>query len=904
MQSTAAVLAAVLLGTGAALFLRAALQADQALLPDAPLPDGAVARMGSTRLRHGDAVSFAAYTPDGKSLVTAGRDQMVRLWDLATGQEIRRFAWGEAEHPGNSEAGEDGVVQRREQQFWHETAWSCQAALSADGKLVAASRGGLVCLWETATGTRLRQLQTGQKRLLQLAFAADGRTLLTLGPGQATALWEVATGACIRRTAARPTYDFFSPIALLENHNVLVSPGFKYLAWSSRDNNGICWIGLRDLASDRELTPIRVLPGVMTLAFSADDKSLLLEYQEAGIVIADVATGKELRRLKPIGRNDSPTSMDSVLAIALSSDGTRLAVSWMSNTLELWDLKSGRHLLPAGKVTGATYEQHSTNWLNFFVRPALAFSPDGQKLVWSPGGAAVRQFSCATGAEISVPGDGQRAPVTTLALSADGSTLWSYGPGDPVRCWDWRTGKETGQRAVQASAVQAAFAADGDFAYVADQVVTIVSREAKNAGKIAFGDHSQDALALSPDGAVLATRTWLRPEIHLWDTRTLKERHTLGRTDPGSTGGATTETTGVLLTELVFSPDGRCLAAAGRNRQLCLWDVATGALRWELPLRAGQAIERFAFSPNGRVLAAIQADRTVALYEVVSGALRARLGEADPKNGRVYLTDGSWSPLDIVQMRRDPPVCLACSPDGRYLALAQHTPAIHVWDIRAGREVGQLSGHAGGVVSLLFAPDGTHLFSGGTDTTVLTWDLTHLIHPDPANESALPAQALEALLTDLEGNDAGRAFAAMRKLSAVPQQTLALLKDRMHPATPADPKQLARLLVDLQSDRFARRQQAQSELEGLGELAAPALRQALAANPPLDLRQRLERLLDTRSAPGPRTGVLRGFRAVELLEGIGSAEARELLKALASGASEARLTEEATSALQRLTKRS
>ena len=51
-----------------------------------PLPPGAVARMGTRRLRHGDAVSFAAYLPDGKALVTAGRDRLVRLWDL-TGDE-------------------------------------------------------------------------------------------------------------------------------------------------------------------------------------------------------------------------------------------------------------------------------------------------------------------------------------------------------------------------------------------------------------------------------------------------------------------------------------------------------------------------------------------------------------------------------------------------------------------------------------------------------------------------------------------------------------------------------------------------------------------------------------------------------------------------------------------------
>jgi hypothetical protein len=252
-------------------------------------------------------------------------------------------------------------------------------------------------------------------------------------------------------------------------------------------------------------------------------------------------------------------------------------------------------------------------------------------------------------------------------------------------------------------------------------------------------------------------------------------------------------------------------------------------------------------------------------------------------------------------MRRDAPVCLALSPDGRYLALAQESPEIHLWDVRAGREVGQLAGHEGGVVSLLFTPDGMHLFSGGTDTTVLTWDLTHLTQAEPAH-AEVPAQALDALWADLAGNDATRAFDAIRKLSASPDQAITMLKDRVRPATPPDPKRLARLLADLDSEHFELRRQAQSELEALAELAEPALRKALAGDPSLDLRQRLERLLDHLSGQVPPAGQLRELRAVELLELLGGSEARQLLQILAGGTPEACLTREARSALRRLTR--
>jgi hypothetical protein len=255
-----------------------------------------------------------------------------------------------------------------------------------------------------------------------------------------------------------------------------------------------------------------------------------------------------------------------------------------------------------------------------------------------------------------------------------------------------------------------------------------------------------------------------------------------------------------------------------------------------------------------------------------------------------------------MQMRADEPVCLAFSADGRYLATAHQTSEIHLWDILAGREVGRLQGHEGGVVGLLFAPDGKYLFSGGTDTAVLTWDLARLIRPAPAPAARLEPQALDVLWTDLAAKDATRAFEAIRKLSNAPDQAVPLIQQGVRAAALPDSKRLARLLADLESDRFEVRRQAESELAGLGELAEPALRKALAGDPPLDLRKRLERLLDNLSGQVHLAGQIREVRAVELLELIGSPAARQVLGALAGGVQSARLTYEAKSALRRLAK--
>jgi RNA polymerase sigma factor (sigma-70 family) len=912
-------LAAAMLGTGATMWLRGATQtsgpvqeraerpgaspADVAEVAEQGLPAGAVARMGLTRLRHGDAVSVAAYLPDGKNLVTAGRDKTVRLWDLNTGQEIRRFHWDEGENAGKLDRAEEDIVSKRLQQFWDDTARSCQAAVSADGKLVAGSRGSEVCLWETATGKQLHQFDTGQKRLLQLVFAADGKRLLSLGAGGATAIWDVATAKCIRRSPGKSLPQYLGGIIQVSMHNIVVSPNLKYVASTRRDDNGTDWVDIKDLSTDQPTPRIQSAHG-LTLAFSADDKTVYWQRSDQDcVVVADVASGREQRVLKSVGINGSQTSIDVILALAVSRDGQRLAASWMSHTIEVWDLKSGKSILPVGKATPDQYDQQSTNFFDYLVRPALAFSPDGKKLVASLGGALVRQFDCDTGTEVPAPDAGQRGPVSTLVLSTEGQTLWTHSPGDPIRYWNWRTGRKTGQREVPATASHVALAADGRFAYAVGPEYTLASADGKQVRKIHAENSQLDAFAMSPDGAFLATRGHLKRNIQLWDTTTLKIAHVLGRAGDNPPGGAVTETTGVLTPGIVFSPDGRWLAAAGPNWQLCVWNVAKGSLLWELPLPVGQAIARFAFSQNSRVLAAVQADRTVVLYEVVSGTQRVRLGDPDVKHRRVYLTDGSRSVADV-QMRSQAPVCLAFSPDSRYLAVAQETPEIHLWDIGAGRELGRLTGNQGGVVSLLFTAEGKHLVSGSTDTSALTWDLTRLLRSNSSSSAELSKGILEEQWTDLAARDAPRAFAAIRKLGATPSQALGLFRERVRPATPADPHQLAGLLANLDSDRFALRRQAQAELEALGDLAEPALRKALAGDCSLELRQRLEQLLDKLAGQAPVAGKLRDLRAVELLEWIGGSEARQLLQVLAEGAPQARLTQEARSAIRRLTKAS
>ena len=103
----------------------------------------------------------------------------------------------------------------------------------------------------------------------------------------------------------------------------------------------------------------------------------------------------------------------------------------------------------------------------------------------------------------------------------------------------------------------------------------------------------------------------------------------------------------------------------------------------------------------------------------------------------------------------------------------------------------------------------------------------------------------------------------------------------------------------MDNDDFAVRERATRELEGVTELAVPALHAALEKNPSAELRRRAERLLERLTeAPRDQWPVL---RAIEVLERAGTPQARRVLEGLAEGAPKARLTREAKASLERLT---
>jgi hypothetical protein len=306
------------------------------------------------------------------------------------------------------------------------------------------------------------------------------------------------------------------------------------------------------------------------------------------------------------------------------------------------------------------------------------------------------------------------------------------------------------------------------------------------------------------------------------------------------------------------------------------------------------------FSRDARCLAVETGDGTVVLWELASGQERRRV----PKTRRAELP---WPPLPVqVVPGRVLPYrfsetgtgsTLALSPDGSLLAQADGTRT-RVWDLEASKELGRFAGHQGDVTAVSFSPNGRSLATGSTDTTVLVWDVAALARRAP-RAADLSAAALQERWVALAGEDSGKAFDAIRAL-ATTKQTVSFLKERLKPALAPDAKQVAKWIAELDRKKFEARRRATEELRRLGTAVVPALRRALEDDPPLERRRRLEDLLRRVETERLLAEELRVWRAIEVLERIGTSEARRVLEALAGGAAEALPTTAARAALDRL----
>jgi Tol biopolymer transport system component len=333
---------------------------------------------------------------------------------------------------------------------------------------------------------------------------------------------------------------------------------------------------------------------------------------------------------------------------------------------------------------------------------------------------------------------------------------------------------------------------------------------------------------------------------------------------------------------VAFSPDGKTLAVGTWGSGVYLWDAVTGKELLKLDKFNEQwgEIAALSFAPDGKTLAVGSYDHKVHLVEVATGK-------------EMHTLTGHASQV----------LAVAFSPSGRLLASGSIDQTVRLWEVNAGLAAPchQFRGHEAWVTAVAFSPDGRRLASCSPDSTALVWDVTGLAGGQHRAARLTPGE-LTAYWQSLANTDATRAYQAMRTLAAAPDQAVPFLAERLLRKR-ADPQQVARLLANLDSEAFRVRSQATKELEKLGEAVEPALRQALKDHPSLEVRRRIQELLEALEPPHPEgvsPRLLRWLRALEVLEWINTPAARKLLGKVAADSPREEVGQQATGALKRL----
>jgi hypothetical protein len=375
-----------------------------------------------------------------------------------------------------------------------------------------------------------------------------------------------------------------------------------------------------------------------------------------------------------------------------------------------------------------------------------------------------------------------------------------------------------------------------------------------------------------------------------------------------------------------FSPNNQRVVLFMSLDEFWVFDVGTGKKRCQVAKRKS-GLHSFVFSPLNNLAAWFEKDGCIHVLGVNTGQEVAKLGkprkwDTDIPAALAFSPDGqllaSWNvyekdihiwDLATGSDRRLPaspperffhlPASLAFSPDGKILAAAgmDNDWRLQIWELASGGLRREFDGHRECVRAIAFSPEGRLLASGSRDTTIVIWEL---YGGTDLRKGQRTDDGLQKQWTHLLERDAHRAGNALATLVNTPGQAIPFLRRQLRPATAAPTDRLTQLIADLGNKKYRVRAKVYQELVDLEEMAEPALKKFVTGSPPLEARRRAENLLRRIDSRPPK--LLRGLRALEVLEHIGTPEARKVLQTLAQGEPRARLTVEAKASAQRLAK--
>ncbi len=669
-----------------------------------------------------------AFSPDGRLLATTTfRSSTVKLWETASGRELRNLSSGT----------QSGM------------SMSPFIAFSRDSRLIAAAAGdNSVKIWDVLSGRELQTLAGTQGSVTTalsgvsfIAFTPDGRVVTV---SDAIRVWDSTSGQELR--SINMEMNLNTSAFMGGGGGAAITPDGSQLAFLVSDGGERHEVKFWDLATGRE-----------TRAVNLPDKeidSIELAFTPDGRLLASGIVDKRLKLWDLSGKGNerelTTTATDFGL-IKFSRDGRLLALA-EAYTVKMWDVATLREL-PALKApnTGLLVSQGG-----FFAN----FSEDGKRLATGGFGTPTILWETDTLKQL-VKMSGRTNMAYEVAFSADGTRLSS---GGRTR-WDLRAGRGSRLTAASSEGMFGLPSPDGKllatFA-MNSNVLTIMEvpggRQLQRLAPLSGGGVI-NRVTFSPDGTMLLTTYGPNPEqqqqssitnpgsnenqLKIWDVKSGRELRSIAL----GLGGAS---------KAGFSSDGRTLATLGAMGQISLWEAGSGSRIRDLtssPLgNLGSLVNPGAMTPGsinpgtinpgsirpGSIAMPNMADMSAMMTNMMGAMSAGTMGQtvtslAFSPDGRTLATGGveSKSNFDAAAMMsgamnqgRKPKKQPTPDPQDFLKTMkVETTGQVRLWDVASGSQVGDLKGHGKGITEVAFSRDGRLLASGSTDNTIRIWDL-------------------------------------------------------------------------------------------------------------------------------------------------------------------------------------
>ncbi|MHB1426755.1 MAG: WD40 repeat domain-containing protein [Gemmataceae bacterium] len=621
------------------------------------------------------------FNADGKTLVMSGLDSTVILWDVPNCRERSRSKEGRVlKFLGFLPDGKALACSTKNNKLflWDvatgEHLGSFQSVggeppgagggtmLSPDSKLLAyLGREGEVVVWDLVAG-RTKCRLTGHKNPTSIrGFAPDGRTILTDSPPGEMRLWDVASG---RKLATIP--HGFHWLFTRDSKTLAVAPigGAKVTLWDVGTGHK------RAAFEARAVSGISLAPNDRPISLAPNDRLLAVASGDT-VELWDIDTQQRRATFRACQGPD-----DKVTAATFTPDGKTLIAKSCQGDLRLLDVATGKER--------ATLVKKGRNW----VSPVTVLSPDGRVLALGKEDT-VRLWDVATARQLAVF---QEPTIISGCVSPSGITLATGCADATIRLWEVSTARE--RRILRGHASPVKFVAFGPD----DKVLVSQERDGtvklwdvptgKEKASLDLPAYRVRFLTFLRDGSPVACELTGRPPdtvVKLWDMATLKERGRFAatHTDPDSIVG--------------LSPDENTLVLKHSKNigstTVVVIDARTGKERAALETPSSTAIlgpHPVILLPDGQTLVC---GGPPAVYDVSTLKKRCVLKEGPRPAG-----------------------ILACSPDGKMLALVEghsgfwsgppRKDGIELWEIATGKKRTTIPGLDALVV---FAPDGKSL---------------------------------------------------------------------------------------------------------------------------------------------------------------------------------------------------